>query len=101
MCICVWTSIYVYEHFCYVAVLCVYVFVLKTNTIIFVYNILYPQTYIYTQPIHILYPAYTVAKTPGGNLAFEAAPFKLTAEMVELMGGVNRSVGQYRGAGVY
>jgi hypothetical protein len=29
------------------------------------------------------------AKTPGGNFGFEKAPFKLTSEFVELMGGVN------------
>ena len=40
--------------------------------------------------VYIMYTSLIVAKTPGGNLAFEAAPFKLTAEMVELMGGVNR-----------
>jgi phosphatidylinositol 4-kinase B len=26
-------------------------------------------------------------KTPGGNLGFEKAPFKLTAEFVDLMDG--------------
>jgi phosphatidylinositol kinase/protein kinase (PI-3 family) len=28
-----------------------------------------------------------VGKTPGGDFGFEKAPFKLTAEMMELMGG--------------
>jgi hypothetical protein len=31
-------------------------------------------------------------KTPGGNISFEAAPFKLTSEYVDVMGGLE-SVG--------
>ena len=85
--------VYVYEHFCYIVVLCM---PLHLRLILsYCCTTYYYYTLICTHNIcstlHILYPAY-IAKTPGGNLAFEAAPFKLTAEMVELMGGVNRLV---------
>ena len=36
--------------------------------------------------IHIDY-GYILAKTPGGNFGFEKAPFKLTREFVQVMGG--------------
>ena len=34
--------------------------------------------------------------SPGGNLAFESAPFKLTDEMVQLMGGPHSHLFQVR-----
>jgi phosphatidylinositol kinase/protein kinase (PI-3 family) len=38
--------------------------------------------------IHIDY-GFLLGKTPGGNINFEKAPFKLTAESIELMDGTH------------
>jgi len=46
--------------------------------------------------VHIDF-GFLLGASPGGNMGFEAAPFKLTAEFVEVMGGTNsRLFGEYR-----
>lgn len=40
--------------------------------------------------VHIDF-GFIFGKTPGGNIGFESAPFKLTSEFVELIGGVHSS----------
>jgi len=41
--------------------------------------------------IHIDF-GFILGKTPGGNIGFEAAPFKLTADFVALLGGMNSAL---------
>ena len=46
--------------------------------------------------VHIDF-GFILGKTPGGNMGFESAPFKLTSDFVDLMGGMNSSLfRQYR-----
>lgn len=44
--------------------------------------------------IHIDY-GFILSTSPGKNLGFEMSPFKLTAELVELMDGVDSDMFRY------
>ncbi len=44
--------------------------------------------------VHIDY-GFMLSASPGRNLGFETSPFKLTAEQVELMGGLESDMFKY------
>jgi hypothetical protein len=51
-------------------------------------NIIVLNVYFLWSRVHIVF-VHIKGMSPGGNMEFEGAPFKLTSEYIELLDGVN------------
>jgi uncharacterized protein related to proFAR isomerase len=75
--------VYIYVYICIYTYIYIYIY---TYIYMYIYILTYVCIYIY---VYIYIYIYILGISPGGNLGFESAVFKITADMIALMGGLH------------